>query len=399
MSNLIDLINEKKVSETKELVFKAPLKTGLIEKEKINSVINDEDNSFTGGLWVYPDETYSVYIKENEPSNYSKEEAVIKLESNTKVYEIDSYEKLAGLPKIEKDNIYYINMEQLSKKYDLITFNYDKFPNIAREIPYLKYNAALLLNKDKIVEIIQPDKYIDDFNYSFFFFFLKNQYASLKDLENIGMILSFDTDFTFLKDSLDNLDFSVINVYGNAVFDNESIKNMKNLVEINIFGNTNLNKETINNIIINCSNIKLIRVNDKEILSKSIDDIVKENNIYMSTKKAVQDILKNNDVNAFAAINYALSRRGAFKESGRTLLWELTFRKENFDDAPADVKTHFLAQANSDLLNKDIKDNPEVLAKYFIQDRHITIDYNEKTKKININFLNDKLLKENELCF
>ena len=97
--NIIDLINEKKASEAKELVFKAPLKTGLIEEDKIDSVLNDIDNNFTGGLWLYPDETYNLYLKENNPFNYCKEEAIVKLSKDTKVYIVDSYEKFLGLPK------------------------------------------------------------------------------------------------------------------------------------------------------------------------------------------------------------------------------------------------------------------------------------------------------------
>ena len=202
-----------------------------------------------------------------------------------------------------------------------------------------------------------------------------------------------------MKDSLNGLSFNVINIYGNAIFDNESIKNMKNLNEINIYGNTNLNKNTINDIIINCPNIKIIKVNDKEILSKSIDDIVKENSIYMSTKKAVQDIIKNNDVAAFAAINYALTRRDSLKEEGRTIMWELTFRKENFEEAPPNVKSHFMAESQSLLLSKDLTENPDVFAKYLIEDRHMAIDYNEMTKKVNINSLKSNLTRETEKCF
>ena len=398
--NIIDLINEKKASEAKELVFRVPLKTGLIEEDKIDSVLNDIDNNFTGGLWLYPDETYSLYLKENNPFNYCKEEAIVKLSKDTKVYIVDSYEKFLGLPKKgEEEFMPYVDMEKLSEKYDLIVFNKDEYPNIVREIPYLKYNAALLLNKDKIVEIIQPEKIVDNFEYSFFETTVKNQFAPLDVLEDIGIILSFRTDFTFLKDSLNGLSFNVINIYGNAIFDNESIKNMKNLNEINIYGNTNLNKNTINDIIINCPNIKIIKINDKEILSKSIDDIVKENSVYMSTKKAVQDIIKNNDVAAFAAINYALTRRDSLKEEGRTIMWELTFRKENFEEAPPDVKSHFMAESQSLLLSKDLTENPDIFAKYLIEDRHMAIDYNEMTKKVNINSLKSNLTKETEKCF
>ena len=57
-------------------------------------------------------------MKENNPFNYCKEEAIVKLSKDTKVYIVDSYEKFLGLPKKgEEEFMPYVDMEKLSEIY------------------------------------------------------------------------------------------------------------------------------------------------------------------------------------------------------------------------------------------------------------------------------------------